>query len=230
MLPRISRPGILKAMPQTGRAGPPKRGRIVPSPSARPRISPSVVSGYRRRRILYAFAALCSEQGYEATTISDLAKGAAVARKSIYDNFDGKEGVLLAAFDFGREQIAQRIEAACAEADGEWGERVEAGLGALLAFVAEQPDLAWLCVFEARGATAAGAERYERALDGFAATVREAAPEGTSLAEPTLDALLGGVVWVIQRQLGGGEEESVEDLLPELVEFALMPYRRAGAV
>jgi AcrR family transcriptional regulator len=223
--PGMSHPGILESMPRTGRAAPPKRGRAKPSPSTRPRLAPTIVSGFRRRRILDAFAELCAEQGYEATTITDLAKRGAVARKSIYDQFSGKEAVLLAAFDRGRDEIAAAVREACAEADGDWPARVEAGLAALLAYVAESSDLAWLCVFETRGASPAGARRYEQALDGFVAAAVAAAPPEAGLPDHVAEALLGGVVWVIQRRLAQGGEEGVEELLPELTEFMLAPYR-----
>ena len=46
-----------------------------------------------------ALAELTAEQGYEATKISDIVKRAGVARKTLYDNFEGKEEVFLAAFE-----------------------------------------------------------------------------------------------------------------------------------
>ena len=46
-----------------------------------------------------AIAELTAEQGYEATKIADIVRRAAVARKTLYDNFDGKEDLFLSAVD-----------------------------------------------------------------------------------------------------------------------------------
>ncbi len=114
-----------------------------------------------------ALAELTAEQGYEATKISDIVKRAGVARKTLYDNFEGKEEVFLAAFDAAHEEVLERIEAGCAEVDGGWQERIEAGLAAFLGYVAENPSLARMCMIEALSATPAATKRYEDALQEF---------------------------------------------------------------
>ena len=93
----------------------------------------------KRRRIMDAIAELSAEQGYEATKIGDIVRRAGVARKTLYDNFDGKEEVYLAAIDSALKDALARVEEACAEADDDWPARVEAALTALLAYLAENP-------------------------------------------------------------------------------------------
>jgi len=39
---------------------------------------------------------------------------------------------------------------------------------------------------------------------------------------------VGGVAWIVYRQIRRGETERAEDLLPELTEFMLAPYLGAG--
>src|SRR4051794_41341084 len=116
---------------------PPTRGAQVKP--TRPVLPKEFVAVRKRRRIMDAVAELSAEQGYEETKIGDIVKRAGVARKTLYDNFEGKEDVFLAAFDGALEEIVGRVEAACAEAEDGWEERMRAGLGALLAYVAEQP-------------------------------------------------------------------------------------------
>jgi AcrR family transcriptional regulator len=53
----------------------------------------SIIDERKRRRIIRAFAGLIHMQGYEATKISDIVKRAGVARKTLYDNFEGKDAV-----------------------------------------------------------------------------------------------------------------------------------------
>ena len=67
--------------------------------TARPQLPPEFIAAHKRRRMIDAMAELCAEQGYEATKIADVVRRAHVARKTLYDNFYGKEELFLAAFD-----------------------------------------------------------------------------------------------------------------------------------
>src|SRR3954471_9579917 len=119
---------------------PPSRGAQVKP--TRPVLPREFVAVRKRRRIMDAMAELTAEQGYDATKIGDIVRRAGVARKTLYDNFEGKEEVFLSAFDTALDEALERIEADCAEVDGGWEERVEAGLAAFLRYVAENPALA----------------------------------------------------------------------------------------
>jgi AcrR family transcriptional regulator len=176
-----------------------------------------------------AFAELSAEQGYEATKISDIVKRAKVARKTLYDNFEGKEQVFLAAFDAARDEALERVEARCAEADEGWREKIEAGLGAFLGYVAEQPALARMCMVEALSATPATIKRYEDAKQQLVEMAGERMPQSLRLPETIDETLVGGVAWIIYQKIRRGEAERAEELLPELTEFMLAPSIEAGA-
>ena len=90
----------------------------------RPELPREFVAVHKRRRIMDAIAELTAEQGYEATKIGDIVRRAGVARKTLYDNFEGKEEVFLAAFDAAVDEVLRRVEEDCAEAEGGWEERV----------------------------------------------------------------------------------------------------------
>src|SRR3954466_9374531 len=105
---------------------PPSRGAQVKP--TRPVLPREFVAVRKRRRIMDAMAELSAEQGYEATKIADIVRRAGVARKTLYDNFNGKEEVFLGAFDSAVEEMAAAIEEACDGAGDEWDARVEAGL------------------------------------------------------------------------------------------------------
>jgi AcrR family transcriptional regulator len=175
-----------------------------------------------------AIAELTAEQGYEATKIGDIVKRAGVARKTLYDNFEGKEEVFLAAFDAALEEALQRIEAGCAAAGDEWEARVRAGLAAFLAYVAEQPALARMCMIEALSATPAATERYENALQRFVDLAGENVPHYTELPDTIEETLVGGVAWIVYQQIRRDEAAKAEDLLPELSEFMLAPFQGAA--
>jgi AcrR family transcriptional regulator len=208
---------ILLAMPPSHPAG-------AQTKPVRPELPREFVAVHKRRRIMNAIAELTAEQGYEATKIADIVRQAGVARKTLYDNFDGKEEVFLATFDAAVVEMAERVEAACADVDGDWPELVEAGLAAFLGYLVEQPALAKMCMIEALSATPASTKRHEEAVEKFVALVRDAAPDDSGLPDTIEETLVGGVIWIVYQQIRRGETECLLDLLPQLTEFVLAPY------
>jgi AcrR family transcriptional regulator len=193
--------------------------------STRPELPREFVAVRKRRRIMDAMAELCAEQGYEATKIADVVRRAGVARKTLYDNFDGKEEVFLAAFDGAIDDLAGEVEAACEEAGGEWVDQVAAGLRAFLTFVVEKPAAARMCLIEAVSATPAASTRYNEAVQRFVELLRRNAPAGKALPETIEETLVGGVAWILHQQIRRGEAERALDLMPELLDFVLSPYQ-----
>jgi AcrR family transcriptional regulator len=176
-----------------------------------------------------AMAELCAEQGYEATKIADVVRRAHVARKTLYDNFSGKEELFLAAFDVTLAEAEAQIAEACDPvAEGDWEGRAEAGLRALLEFIAAHPAEAKLCLVEAPAASPESAARYEAALESFIKGLREAAPTGNGRPATLEEALIGGTAWIVQREVRKDAAEKAGDLLPELTQFVISPYRDVG--
>jgi AcrR family transcriptional regulator len=197
--------------------------------ATRPQLPQEFVAAHKRRRMVDAMAELCAEQGYEATKIADVVRRAHVARKTLYDNFSGKEELFLAAFDTTLADAEAEVAEACDAIDPvEWEARTEAGLRALLEFIAARPDASRLALVEAPAASPTSAARYEAALEGFIVRLREAAPPGSGRPATLEEALVGGSVWIVQRQVRRGGAEDAPDLLPELTEFLVSPYRSVG--
>lgn len=197
--------------------------------ATRPQLPQEFVAAHKRRRMIDAMAELCAEQGYEATRIADVVRRAHVARKTLYDNFTGKEELFLAAFDatLGDAEV-EVVEACDSIPAADWEARTEAGLRALLEYVAAHPAAARLALVEAPAASPAAAARYETALDGFIARLRDAAPPGSGRPATLEEALVGGTVWIVQRQVRRGRAAAAAGLLPELTEFLVSPYRNVG--
>jgi AcrR family transcriptional regulator len=207
-------------MSPRGKAGP----AAAVAPSSRPALPREFIAQHKQRRIMDALAQLTAEQGYEATKISDIVKRAGVARKTLYDNFEGKEEVFLAAFDAARDEVVGRIEASCAEAGPDWRDQIEAGLAAFLGYVADNPSVARMCMIEALSATPATTKRYEDALQDFVEMAQARTPDDRRLPETIDETLVGGVAWIVYQQIRRGETASAEDLLPELAGFMTAPY------
>jgi AcrR family transcriptional regulator len=195
----------------------------------RPELPREFVAGHKRRRMMDAVAELTAEQGYEATKIADIVRRAAVARKTLYDNFDGKEDLFLSAVDTTLNEMRVVVEEACERTEGREAQIV-AGLEALLNYVAEHPAAAKMGVVEAISATPSSARLYDAGMHAFVELLRQSAPKDADLPATIEESLVGGIAWIIQQQIRRGEAESAADLLSELSQFVLAPYLDAGKV
>src|SRR5215212_1592295 len=166
--------------------------------SIRPELPREFVASHKRRRMMEAIAELTAANGYEATKIGDIVRRAAVARKTLYDNFDGKEDLFLSAIDSTMSEMRELVEAACAEADSAEG-GIVAGLEALLDYVAENPSPARMCMVEAISATPSSARLYDAAVRDFVDLLRNSALDGNDLPETIEESLVGGVAWILQQ-------------------------------
>jgi len=198
--------------------------------ATRPELPREFVASHKRRRMMDAIAELAAEQGYEATKIADIVRRAAVARKTLYDNFDGKEDLFLSAVDSTITEMRVVVEEACAQNDADPEEGIVAGLEALLDFVAEHPAAARMCMVEAISATPNSARLYDAGVHKFVELLRKGAPEGADLPDTTEESLVGGAAWILQLQIRKGEAERAPELLPELSQFVLSPYLGVGKV
>ena len=63
--------------------------RMWRSMTNRPELPREFIADHKRRRMMGAIAELTAAQGYESTKIADIVRRAAVARKTLYDIFDG---------------------------------------------------------------------------------------------------------------------------------------------
>jgi AcrR family transcriptional regulator len=197
--------------------------------ATRPQLPQEFIAAHKRRRMIDAMAELCAQQGYEATKIADVVRRAHVARKTLYDNFSGKEELFLAAFDLTVAAAEAQVAETCDPVDtDDWEARTEAGLRALLEFVAAHPAEAKLCLVEAPAASPESAARYEAALENFIARLREAAPSNSGRPATLEEALVGGTVWIVQREVRRDAADQAADLLPELAQFVISPYRGVG--
>ncbi len=195
----------------------------------RPELPREFVAGHKRRRMMDAVAELTAEQGYEATKIADIVRRAAVARKTLYENFDGKEDLFLSAIDTTRAEMRTAVEEACEQASSP-EDRIVAGLEALLEFIAEHPDASRMYMVEAISATPSSARLYDAGMRDFVELLCRSAPDRADLPETIEESLVGGVAWIVQQQIRRGEAEEVRELLPELSQFLLSPYLGVGKI
>jgi AcrR family transcriptional regulator len=182
----------------------------------------------RRRRILTAVAELVSKRGYHATTLDLIVRRAHVGYPAFYKCFADKEAAYLALFDAAAARAERLIrDAASPEPARPWPEAVAAALSALFDAIAEHPLLARACLVEVMTAGSAAVARYEQALHALARILlpgRRFNPRAAELSDTLEDTLAGGVAWIVYQRLVAGEVERIPALLPETLEFVLMPY------
>jgi AcrR family transcriptional regulator len=195
----------------------------------RPELPREFVAQHKRRRMMDAMAELTAERGYEETKIADVVRRAGVARKTLYDNFDGKETLFLAALDDALGEIGSRVRTACEGGEG-WERSVEAGIAALLSFIEERPAAARMSLLEAISATPRSVERYDGAIEEFVSMLAEEAPSDRNRPGTIPESLVGGVAWILQQQLRRGDGPDRDDLHNELSKFVLSPYQSVGKV
>lgn len=193
----------------------------------RPELPREFVAGHKRRRMMDAIAELTAEQGYEATKIADIVRRAAVARKTLYDNFDGKEDLFLSAVDATMGEMRVAVEEACERTDSP-EDQVVAGIEALLEFIAEHPAAARMCMLESISATRSSARLYDAGMRDFVELLRNSALDSSELPDTIEESLVGGVAWILQQQIRRDEAERAAELLPELSQFVLSPYLGVG--
>ena len=213
--------------------------RRLPKVSAGPRgLSRNLVAAHQQERILNAATELFGQQGYHQTTLEQITKQARVAWSTLYQNFETKEDVYLAAFDQAVEHAAGRVTETVPSEAG-WEDRATIATETLIELAADDPIRARLCLVEFQSAGPAARGRYEALIERLAAALREGRKlnRGAGRPERLEESIVGGIAWLVQGSLTEGEIARLRGLLPEILQIALTPYvgedeanRRALAV
>lgn len=195
------------------------------------RLPREFIARHQRARIIAALAQEVSAKGYRAVTVASIVKRAKVARKTFYENFGSKEECILAAQEEGMATALERVVAA-AGIHEDWPQQVRAGLTAFLDFVADEPALARTCMVETLSAGPAAVKYHEESHHAFVSLLRlgrSVTSQAAALPEAMEEAIVGGIFWIVYQRLASSGKEEIRTMLPELVEFTLVPYLGAEA-
>lgn len=130
-------------------------------------------------------------KGYQATTISDIARVARVSKTVLYAHFDDKEHCLLELVSRASDKVLAELRRAQQEAAAgglPWQERLRSSLGSLLAALASGPEIAWAVLVEVQAAGRKGLALRRDLLDRYVSLIHE-----------TIDELAGRFPDEIQR-------------------------------
>jgi AcrR family transcriptional regulator len=207
------------------RALPGQASRQPPGPAP---VTREAAAADQRRRILASTAKLVAEHGYQETTIEMIVRRARVGYATFYKHYPDKEAAFLALLEAATKRTAERAEAAYEHEEGPWGDRVRAALESLFQDVVDHPEVARACLVDSLSAGEKAVELHEAALRRLAALLRpgrELDPaRAASFNDRFEETLAGGVLWVLNQRLLGGEVDEIRRLLAETLEFLLRPY------
>ena len=186
-----------------------------------------LVKAVQRERLVVAMLMAASELGYRETNVQDVIDRAGVSRPTFYEHFTNKEDCFLAAIDTSATRLRDKLDAAARLGGENWRDRLRRSLEALIEFTLAEPQTARTLIVEARAASADAVLRRVQLLEHFAhcldAEVRELLPPGSHSAV-TAAGVVGGVEALLYSRLCKEQLEDLEELLPSLMYFAVLPY------
>ena len=196
---------------------------VKPLPRGPHRLSREEVAGSQRARLIRGFTELLAERGYGAVTIGELAARAGVSRGAFYEQFDGKEECLLAAYD----EFAQRLLAAVTRDvsdDTPWEGFISSALDGYLGTLERDPVSARAFLVEMDGAGPTARARRREAMRAFAVLIeqrheamRERNAQLGPLPKPAYLALALGVRELVRDRLEEEDEPRLTELVPDVV-------------
>lgn len=196
-------------------------------PRGRHALAPDEVLRDQRERLLAAVPGVAAARGYEAMSVADIVKAAAVSRNAFYKNFADKQACFANAHDAGHERLFDVLAQPC-DPGATIAERVEGSLAAGLDALASDPDLARLLFVEAPSAGEEIALRYHEWLQRYGTLLRSAAPDlpPQSIPAPEVEGVIvGGIASRVASELLHGRAAKLPDLTGPLVEYVLAFYR-----
>lgn len=130
--------------------------------------------GYSREQVLQVAVALFNDQGYDATSVADLASRLGLTKSALYHHFDSKEQLLELALESALGGLESALEAA--ETRPTVAEQLADGIrGAVRVLIAQQPQVTLLLRLRGNSDVEVRALQRRRRLDQrIAALVREA--------------------------------------------------------
>jgi AcrR family transcriptional regulator len=196
-------------------------------PRGRHALAPDEVLRDQRERLIAAVPRVAAEHGYEAMSVADIVKAAAVSRNAFYKNFADKQECFATAHDAGHERLFEVLVQPC-DAEATIEERVERSLTAGLDAMAADPDMARLLFVEAPSAGEELALRYHEWLQRYGTLLRSAAPDLPPQAVPAAEVegvIVGGIASRVASEVLHGRASDLRELTAPLVEYVLAFYR-----
>jgi AcrR family transcriptional regulator len=199
-------------------------------PRGRHALAPEEVTRDQRARLLDAVPRVVAEKGYEAMSVADIVKAAAVSRNAFYKSFKDKQDCFATAHEQGHERLFELLTVPCDDDGAGLEERVERSLSAGLAALAAEPEVARMLFVEAPSAGEEIALAYHEWLKRYGTLLRAVAPDlpPESIPAPEVEGVIvGGIASRVASEVLQGRAKKLRELASPLVEYVLAFYRFA---
>jgi AcrR family transcriptional regulator len=195
-------------------------------PAGREALLEPPVAHSQRERILEAMARSSAENGFGATTISDICTAAGVSRATFYELFKDKEDCFNAAMELSLAD-AMGTMVAVYSPDKPWATMVREGTAAFLELLASRPTFARMAMIEAPSSGERAYQFYasgKRVLQALLERGRDDPLEEEAIPSSAARAALSAAESLIVGQILTGNTTRLPELLPDIVYITTVPY------
>lgn len=154
-------------------------------------LTKTYVERNQRERLLAAIVKAIEQQGYAATSVTDVIERAGVSRKTFYAQFADRRDCLLAAYREASTHVVRQARDAVASAPGERGAR--ALVDSLWEVAAQSPGTARLLAVDIAAAGSEGIAMRQETMAALGAAIGDAVTDDADrrLPPPMLGTLAG---------------------------------------
>jgi AcrR family transcriptional regulator len=196
-------------------------------PSGRSDLPRQFIVKSQQERIVDATAAIVAEKGLAALTIPEIARRANVSHQTFYDIYSSKHDAFLGAQKVGMHQaLTVAVDAYQARQD-DWPRAAQAGIHALIDYLASEPAHAHLSVVDTFAACPEAIEIRNSTLSAFATyfgPAYELARGHMDVPAIAAEAIAGGIWQVLHYYVENDCLAELPGAAPQLTYFALTPF------
>ena len=184
------------------------------------------MEGARREALLMAMLSELGEKGYGETSIERACEVAGISVAEFEAEFGDMDTCLFAAYDHLADRILTQATAGC-EAGDPWPERIRAGLIALLALVASDPEMARVMTRSFPGVRPATYQCYVELLERFLPFMKEGREYSEVEEELPIEVemlAIGAAEAIIFSEVDAGRSAGLPAMAPEILFSVLVPF------
>jgi TetR/AcrR family transcriptional regulator len=189
------------------------------------------VAANQRQRILLAAAHLAEQKGYQATTVSDIAKRAGIDNRAFYRLFTDKQAAFQALHELLFRHIWSLTVAGFLAGDT-WPERIWEAVRAFAAYIEQNATLAYASFVDSHAGGAEVVQRVEQLVGGFTIFLQEGYQHGVQTSPPSpvaLQAIATTVFELDYMQVRECRVGQLSGLIPHVTFISLAPFIGASA-
>jgi AcrR family transcriptional regulator len=184
-----------------------------------------------RARISAAIIELVGTQGYEETTVAMIVERAGVSEEDFERHFADKKDCFFQVFEELRQQYLE-VNAASFAKGSDWHDGLRRTAYAAYDWFQEDPARARFMAVEALNAGDRGAALIDSTLDLFVELVhagRFELDDPDSVPRATAESAVGSIWNLLVTRIRGGQLNDEQEVVPQLMFFAIMPYKGEAA-